>query len=138
MDLEGITVAGIDSLIESAGRAIRDVPNAAVKQALQSMKARLADMKVALVELENVEDKYQRGDVTPDHYFDRRKKLVRDFFAARDEIPDAVVPNVAELAPTPEEKGRIMKFKGFLKDNKEFIAVGTDFILTIVKAFVGH
>jgi hypothetical protein len=102
------------------------------------MKARLAEMRVALVELENVEEKHSRGDITTDHYFDQRKKLIRDFFAARDQIADSVVPNVAERAPTSEEKGRLTKFKGFLKENREFVAMGTDFVLTIAKTFIGH
>lgn len=138
MDLDGVTVAGIDALVDQVNRVNADVPDADVKRELESMKVMLADMRVALVELENVEEKYQRGDVPADTYFDRRKKLVRDFFAARDRIPDAIVPNVAMLASSPEEKGQLMKFRGFLKDNREFIAMGTDFILTVAKAFVIH
>lgn len=136
--MEGITVSGIESLIDQLNRAINEVQDVGVGRELRSMKSKLAEMRVALVELENVEEKHSRGDITPDHYFSQRKKLVRDFFAARDQISDSVVPNIAAYAPTPDGKGRLMKFKDFLKDKKEFIATGMDFVLTVAKVFVPH
>jgi hypothetical protein len=137
MDFE-ITVEEIDKLVNQVNQAIGEVNDVVVRRELEFMKARLADMRVALLELENVEDKYLRGDVTADNYFDRRKKLVRDFFIARDQIPDTVVTIVTERASSSEVKAQLIKFKELLKDNKKFIDAGIDFVLTVVKSFIVH
>ena len=135
MDVDGITLSDVNSLIEHTASTIRGLSDDHVKAELQSMKDNLSEMRVALVELENLEDKHSRGNVTPDTYFDRRMKLVRDFYAAKDEIPSKVIPSIAESAPSPEEKGRIMKFKELVKSKKEFVPVALEFLLIVAKIF---
>ena len=135
MDLDGTTPMGINSAIERVNSTIHGVSDEYVKAELQSLKENLSEMRVALVELENLEEKHGRGNVTPDTYFDRRMKLVRDFYAAKDAIPSKIIPSIAERAPLPEEKSVIMKFKGLMKNNKEFVPVIANLLLTVAKVF---
>jgi hypothetical protein len=135
MSLEGVSVSDINSMISRTTETIVDVNDENVRKRLSEMKKHLSDMRVALVELENVEERHSRGDLTPDIYFDRRKKLVRDFYAARDEIADNVVPGVAKMAQTQDQKSALSKFKDLLKNNREFVVMGLDFVLTVARTF---
>ncbi len=130
-----VYVRGLNSLIQETTTTERKISDQAAKQELTSMRDRLSEMRVALVELENLEEKYKRGDTPADTYFDRRKKLVRDFYLARDEIGDGVVPDLADRASSADEKGRIARFKELLKSNKDFTATSAELLLTIAKIF---
>ncbi|MHB1868022.1 MAG: hypothetical protein ACYCPP_03655 [Nitrososphaerales archaeon] len=138
MELEGISLDGINSLIQTTLTTIRNTSDPSAKAQLQSMRGRLADMRVALVELDNIEVKHSHGDITFDAYADRRKKLVRDFLNAKDQIVDVVVPDLADAAPSSETRSKLLAFKSFLKDNKGFIITGAQFLLEVGKAFAGH
>ena len=135
MDIDGITLPELNSLIERTGNTIRMISDDNVKIELRGMKGSLGEMRVALVELENLEDKHSRGGVTSDIYFDRRMKLVRDFYTAKDEISSKVIPSIADSAPTSDESSGIMKFKELIKSKREFIAMAVDFLLTVAKIF---
>jgi hypothetical protein len=52
MDFE-ITVEEIDKLVNQVNQAIGEVNDVVVRRELEFMRARLADMRVALLELEN-------------------------------------------------------------------------------------
>jgi hypothetical protein len=135
VDIDGITLPDINSLIERTGNTIRGVSDEHVIAELRGMKDNLSEMRVALAELENLEDKHSRGGVTSDTYFDRRMKIVRDFYSAKDEIPSKVIPSVADCAQSPDEKSGILKFKELIRSKKEFIAMAVDFLLTVAKVF---
>jgi hypothetical protein len=135
MPLDGITVKGISSLVEETNEALRKVTDARARNKLEAMKGIFSDMRVALVELENVEAKHSTGDITVDAYFDRRKKLVRDFYAARDRIADSVVPDLADIAPNPEQSSSLAKFKVTLRENRDLLTSGLNLLTLIVKVF---
>ncbi len=133
-----MTVSGLNTLIQETMATERKISDQAAKQEVTGMRIRLSEMRVALAELENLEEKYKRADTTAEVYYDRRKKLIRDFYTARDEIGDVVVPNLAELAPAADQDGRIARFKELLRNNKDFITTGTELVLTIAKIFGPH
>lgn len=135
MTFEDISMSGLDALIDETGRATEKVVDKVIKEQLLRFKANLADMRVALVELRHLDDEFKRGNVMSEVYFDRHKKLVRDFLAARDHISDVVVPNIADKASTEKDKSTITKFKDFLKNNKDFVLNASQLILNIVRTF---
>jgi len=135
MSFEDVSLSGLDALIEETGRGVGKVTDQAMKEQLLQFKANLGDMRVALVELRHLEDQFKRGNILSEVYLDRHKKLVRDFYAARDNIADVVVPKIADKAPTDKDKSTISKVKDSLKNNKEFILSASQFILNVIQMF---
>jgi hypothetical protein len=124
-------------LSEELGIAASRVTNLKVKEELTGIRQRIADMRVARMELDHINDEFHRGNITQDFYGVKHKQLITDFVRSRDSIPNLILPKISELAPDVESQGRLSKFAAKLKSNKEFVLGVSQLIVSIISIFGG-
>ncbi len=135
---DSLSKIDIDDAIEKVNQTIPKIKNSSVIDQLSTLKSHLEEMKVAQIELEHVEEEFHRGNLVSEIYLDRHKKLVRDYFIARDSIPEDVVPNIASLIDSDESKTGLRKWGGLLRENRNFVLNLTQFLLNVVTLFGVH
>lgn len=135
MTFEDISLAELDGLIDDTTSASHKVTEKSVKEQLTKMRKLLEEMRVALVEIRHLDQEFKRGNMMTEPYNDRHTRLVRSYYAARDEIANVLVSRISESANNAEDKSRIARFGQFLKDNKDFLRNASQLILTVVQIF---
>jgi len=135
MEFEGVTVSQLGTLVEETNEAISKVGNETVKAQLIQFKRNLSDMRVALSELDHLEEEFKRGNVMSELYFDRHKKLIRDFFTAKDGIAQTVLPRIIDSSPTEEGKSKLHRLMEYLRGNKDLFLNLSQLLVSIIQLF---
>jgi dephospho-CoA kinase len=104
---------------------------------LKSIRKQLVEMKVALSELEELREEYQRGRLTEDMYLTRRMKLKTDYLLAREGLSDAEISNLFNEVKDQNEKSRLQKLKNKIVSNKDMILFIIEVGASLLKAITG-
>jgi hypothetical protein len=135
MIIDDISVEDLEKLAIETESQLEKIQNPDVKNYVLKMISRFNEMIVALTEIEHLENEFHRGNITSEVYFDRHKKLVYDFYSARNTIPDEIIPKIENFAEGAGQKSKLEKFKNYLKSNKDFILNVSQLVLTILQIF---
>jgi hypothetical protein len=107
----------LDELIDKFNEAIEEKPE--LSDSLKPVIMNIQKMKVAMLELDELEENNLRGDITEDVYLNRRKKLRMDLIVARDRV-SRMLPRLVKDAKD-EQKATLTKTKEVLRANKDLI-----------------
>lgn len=99
--------ANLDEVADKISSAIAETTNTEIRQLLEELRKNIREMQVSKLELALLKEEYQVGDVTPDTYYDRRKKLTRSYYRARDRIQDQIVPTLIRNIKDEKVAGRL-------------------------------
>lgn len=136
--LDVIESSEIDPLLENINTAFSKIEDVRIRKELDNIKHSLEEMKVAAMEIENLENQFQRGNITSDTYFEKHKKLVRDYVVTKNEIVDIEIENIQEIIESERKFDEKPNIRGVLKDNKGFILNLGLFIMDLIRFFGIH
>lgn len=127
----------IEASLATVNGALQQGTGNATKSHLLKIREGLTDMLVARQEITNVDSLHSRGELTSDQYLTQRKKLVRDFYACRNEISEVDAPRLIEDAPEPV-RSRLRNAWERAKAEGSFLIPLAALVLDVVKAVTGH
>jgi hypothetical protein len=82
-------------------------------------------MKVATLEKQELTVEFNRGDVTQDTYFTRRKKLRTDIVSCQNKLKLEMLDTAIDKVEEKETKNRLTRLKEAIVSNKDlFIFLG--------------
>lgn len=124
-----IDIKELDNAISEINNAMKEHPE--LESDLTKLRKKLGDMKVASLELEKLEDDFERANITEDRYLVQRKKLRTDIERSRNE---ADLISILHKIEDEDKKSNLQRLVDAIKSNKDFILV----VLEIVKATLKH
>lgn len=128
----------LDELIQKTNDSINAIEIVKIKASLVGLKSSLEDMKVATLELDYIEEQFRRGNIVTEVYFDKHKKLIRDYEESKDRAVDKELPSIAAQINSNNSKWSAKKLKQLLSDNKGFVLNIGMFLMDLSKLFGIH
>ena len=125
-DLE---IRDLDTAIQKINETIKTKPKLSSK--LLELRKKLESMKVALLELHNLRDDFERGNITNESYRIQSKRLRTDLERSRNEA------NLLDIINTIEEKEKrsmLIRLKDKIISNKDFILLVLEVIKILTKS----
>jgi predicted nuclease with TOPRIM domain len=104
---------------------------------VKGLRKSIIEMKVALSELEELRDDFDRGNITDENYRVRRKKLKTDYLIARESINDISINSLLGEVQEVSEKSRLEKIRDCVNSNKEKISLLMEIGAVLVKGAIG-
>ena len=123
-----IDVDDLETAIQNTNEAIKEKPE--LKAELLELRKNLETMKIATIELANLRDDFERGNVVTESYQVQSKKLRMDIERARNE---ANLLNIIGKIKDKEEKSKLIRLKEAIVSNKDFIIA----TIKILKSILG-
>lgn len=88
---------------------------------IKNIRKQLIEMKVALSELEELREEYQKGRLTEDMYLTRRMKLKTAYLTAREGFSDSEISSLLNEVKDQNEKSRLQRLRDKIMSNKDTI-----------------
>lgn len=90
-------------------------------------------MKVATLEIKELREEFNRGDLTQEMYLVRRKKLRTDIVSSQNKLRLEMLDPVIAKVEEQETKSKLTRFKEAIVSNKELIV----FVGQLAATFLG-
>lgn len=119
-----IEIEDLDEVIQKINETIKNKPE--LSSELLKLRRQLENMKVAMIELENLREDFERGNITSENYRIQSKKLRTDLERSKNE---ADLMNIINRIEEKEKRSILTRLKDTITSNKEFIK----FILEVLK-----
>lgn len=127
----------IEASLSTVNGALQQATGNAAKSHLMKIRDGLTGMLVARQEIANADALHGRGELTSDQYLTQRKKLLRDFYACRNEISEVEAPRLIDDAPEPV-RSRLRIGWEKAKAEGSFLIPLAALVLDVVKALTAH
>lgn len=135
MKVEDFSISELGYAGEQIIEYSKKIPNIIVKEQFVDIKDDVIGMKVAVAELQNLQEQFDRGNIITEIYVDRHKKLLRDLYSYRDNIVDIIIPKITEQIMVEEQKSKISSLKTLLKNNKDFVSNLLQLAIIVIQIF---
>lgn len=117
----------LNDAIQKINEIIKVKPELSLK--LLNLRKQLETMKVSLIELENLRDDFERGNITNENYRVQSKKLRTDIERAKN---DADLMGILDSVEGKEKKPILTRLKNAVLSNKDFIVLVLEILKTII------
>jgi hypothetical protein len=117
----------LNDAIQKINEIIKVKPELSSK--LLNLRKQLETMKVSLIELGNLRDDFERGNITNENYRVQSKKLRTDIERAKN---DADLLGILASVEEKEKKPILTRLKNAVISNKDFIIIVLEILKTII------
>lgn len=124
-----VDVSNLDIAIQNSNEAIKKYPN--LKPELLELRKHLETMKVSAIELANLRDDFERGNITAETHQIQSKKLRTDIERARN---DANLLDIIDKVKDSKEKSKLLQLKDAIVSNKDFIIATIKILKSIISS----